>query len=88
MGGQRRRVGEILKLASVQSGDSDLSSAAKRGKFRGLLCFLILDQAQTFSHDFAGVLIAPALNQGRDNGFLPFSQDDIACRHRFTSSFL
>lgn len=40
--------------------------------------YTLLQQAQTFAHDFAGIPVTAGLNQVLDNLFLVWSEDNVA----------
>lgn len=80
MSDQGGSIGKFSELAALQSRDAQLRSAAQRFQFVRLLYLAVFDEAQTFSHDFAGVLIPPASDESYYQGRLTISQNDIARR--------
>ncbi len=49
------------------------------GKPRLIHGFLMFDQAKPFTHDFAGILITPRLQQSINDLLMVFCKNDVSC---------
>jgi hypothetical protein len=72
---------DIVKPALVDGVETGGGGGAQGGEFGGVLLFALFEKAQAFAQDLAGILIAPACNEGFDNFLVPLGENDVARGH-------
>ncbi len=70
--GKRVSGREFLEIAAFEIRQTDKSGLAERVQFRRLLHFAAFNEAKPFPHNFTGVLITPAFNQGLNHRLMAF----------------